>query len=101
MWFGRGVIDPDDLVGVECDVFIPAALGGMIHKGNADSLWRHRRLIAQFGADVVLVLSADAVYTLDYRDLVDDHLARDADAPAGVGGTPSVRASRERRGAPP
>jgi glutamate dehydrogenase (NAD(P)+) len=29
-------IDPDDLVAVPCDVFIPAALGGMIHEGNAD-----------------------------------------------------------------
>src|ERR687893_60504 len=31
-------IDPDDLVSVECDVFIPAALGGMIHEGNADRM---------------------------------------------------------------
>jgi len=31
-------IDPDDLIGVECDVFIPAALGGMIHEGNADRM---------------------------------------------------------------
>jgi glutamate dehydrogenase (NAD(P)+) len=28
-------IEPDDLVAVPCDVFIPAALGGMIHEGNA------------------------------------------------------------------
>lgn len=48
-------------------------------EGNADALWRHHRLIAEFGADVILVLSADAVYTLDYRDVVDAHLARDAD----------------------
>jgi glucose-1-phosphate adenylyltransferase len=48
-------------------------------EGNADALWRHHRLIAEFGADVVLVLSADAVYTLDYRDVVDAHLQRDAD----------------------
>ena len=48
-------------------------------EGNADALWRHRRLIGEFGADVVLVLSADAVYTLDYRDVVDAHLERDAD----------------------
>ena len=48
-------------------------------EGNADALWRHHRLIAEFGADVVLVLSADAVYTLDYRDVVDAHLAHDAD----------------------
>jgi glutamate dehydrogenase (NAD(P)+) len=32
---GAERIDPDDLVGVPCDVFIPAALGGMIHEGNA------------------------------------------------------------------
>ena len=31
-------IGPDDLVGLECDVFIPAALGGMIHEGNADRM---------------------------------------------------------------
>ncbi len=31
-------IDPDDLVAVPCDVFIPAALGGMIHEGNADRM---------------------------------------------------------------
>ena len=47
--------------------------------GNADALWRHHRLIGEFAADVVLVLSADAVYTLDYRDVVDAHLERDAD----------------------
>jgi glutamate dehydrogenase (NAD(P)+) len=31
-------IDPDDLVAVPCDVFIPAALGGMIHEHNADRM---------------------------------------------------------------
>jgi glutamate dehydrogenase (NAD(P)+) len=31
-------IDPEDLLAIECDVFIPAALGGMIHKQNADRL---------------------------------------------------------------
>jgi glutamate dehydrogenase/leucine dehydrogenase len=31
-------IDPEDLIEVECDVFIPAALGGMIREDNADRL---------------------------------------------------------------
>jgi len=31
-------IDSDDLIAVPCDVFIPAALGGMIHEGNADRM---------------------------------------------------------------
>jgi glutamate dehydrogenase (NAD(P)+) len=35
---GAEPIDADDLVAVECDVFIPAALGGMIHEGNADRM---------------------------------------------------------------
>ena len=37
---GDGVeeISADDLVALECDVFIPAALGGMIHESNADSM---------------------------------------------------------------
>jgi len=35
---GAEQLDPDDLVGLECDVFIPAALGGMIHKANADRM---------------------------------------------------------------
>ena len=47
--------------------------------GNADALWRHRELIGEFAADVILVLSADAVYTLDYRDVVAAHLEAEAD----------------------
>ncbi len=31
-------MDPDDLIEVPCDVFLPAALGGMIHEGNADRM---------------------------------------------------------------
>jgi glutamate dehydrogenase (NAD(P)+) len=35
---GADEIDPEDLVALECDVFIPAALGGMIHNDNADRM---------------------------------------------------------------
>jgi glutamate dehydrogenase (NAD(P)+) len=35
---GAEPISPDELLGLECDVFIPAALGGMINAGNADAL---------------------------------------------------------------
>ena len=31
-------IAPDDLLGLDCDLFVPAALGGMIHGDNADRL---------------------------------------------------------------
>ena len=35
---GAESIDADDLLEVECEVFIPAALGGMIHERNADRM---------------------------------------------------------------
>ena len=35
---GVDTIEPDDLLAVPCDVFIPAALGGMIHEHNADRM---------------------------------------------------------------
>jgi glutamate dehydrogenase (NAD(P)+) len=35
---GAEIIDPEDLIAVPCDVFIPAALGGMIHEHNADRM---------------------------------------------------------------
>ena len=35
---GADEIAPDDLVALECDVFIPAALGGMLHADNADRM---------------------------------------------------------------
>ena len=44
------------------------------YAGNADAIQRNRHVIADFGADVLLVLSADHVYKLDYRDVVERHL---------------------------
>ena len=35
---GAEPIPAEDLLGIECDVLIPAALGGMIHEHNADSI---------------------------------------------------------------
>jgi len=51
-------IDPDDLIAVECDVFIPAALGGMIHEGNADRM-QCKMLIE--GANSPTTPAADAI----------------------------------------
>ena len=35
---GAEAIGADDLLGLECDLFVPAALGGMIHADNAERL---------------------------------------------------------------
>ncbi len=55
---GSEKIDPDDLVAVECDVLIPAALGGMIHEGNVERL-SCKMLIE--GANSPTTPAADAV----------------------------------------
>ncbi len=47
-------------------------------EGNADALYRQAAFIRQFAPDLVLVLSADHLYTLDYRDVVDTHLKEEA-----------------------
>jgi len=44
------------------------------YRGNADALHRTGEEIAAFDADVLLVLSADHVYRLDYRDVLEEHL---------------------------
>jgi glucose-1-phosphate adenylyltransferase len=42
-------------------------------RGNADELFRFRDQLSDFDPDVVLVMSADHVYRLDYRDVLDSH----------------------------
>src|SRR3954452_9397275 len=42
-------------------------------RGNADELVRFRDQVADFDPDVVLVMSADHVYRLDYSDVLDTH----------------------------
>jgi glucose-1-phosphate adenylyltransferase len=48
------------------------------HEGNADAIWRNRQLIAEHDPEVVLVLSADHVYRLDYGEVLARHRDRRA-----------------------
>jgi glucose-1-phosphate adenylyltransferase len=52
---------------------------GGFTEGTADGLWRQAELIRRFDPDALVVVSADAVYKLDYRAVVDDHLASGAE----------------------
>ena len=49
------------------------------YEGNADAIHRNREAIEAFDPEVVLVLSADAVYTLDYGRVLEGHLEREAE----------------------
>ena len=57
---GAEPIDPEELVGLECDVFIPAALGGMIREDNADSM---RCRVVLEGANSPTTPAADQILT--------------------------------------
>jgi glucose-1-phosphate adenylyltransferase len=54
------------------------------HQGTADAVWRNAALIREFGPDVLLVVSADAVYRMDYADVVATHLDGGADVTMAV-----------------
>src|SRR3954451_6845185 len=69
---GAEQIDPDDLVAIECDVFIPAALGGMIHADNADRM--QCRLIVE-GANSPTTPKADEILNDKGVHIVPDVLA--------------------------
>jgi glucose-1-phosphate adenylyltransferase len=53
---------------------------GAWHEGNADAIYQNRDLIRAADPDLLLVLSADHVYKLDYNDVIDRHLASGAEA---------------------
>src|SRR5215213_2461985 len=52
--------------------------GGWV-SGTANLLWRQAELIREFGADALVVVSSDAVYKLDYREVVEAHLGSGAE----------------------
>jgi glucose-1-phosphate adenylyltransferase len=52
---------------------------GGFAQGTADVLWRHTELMRAFEPDVLIILSSDAVYALDYEQVVRGHLDGDAD----------------------
>ena len=66
------------------------------YRGNADAIYRSREAIAEFDPEVVLVLSADAVYKLDYRQVVERH--RDSAAEATIVTTRVAREEASRFG---
>jgi glucose-1-phosphate adenylyltransferase len=52
--------------------------GGWV-SGTANLLWRQADLIREYGADALVVVSSDAVYKLDYREVVESHLGSGAE----------------------
>jgi glutamate dehydrogenase (NAD(P)+) len=55
---GVEAVEAEEFMRTECDVFIPAALGGMIHEGNADDM--RCRLVIE-GANSPMTPNADGI----------------------------------------
>ena len=67
---------------------------GGFTQGNADAIYCNRRFIREFAPDVLLVLSADHIYKLDYRDVIAAHQERQADVTMVTTRRPIEQASR-------
>ena len=67
---------------------------GGFAEGNADAIYRHRRLIREFAPDLLVVLSADHVYKLDYTDVIGEHLRREAEVTIVTKEVPIEEATR-------
>ncbi|MCP9495354.1 MAG: glucose-1-phosphate adenylyltransferase [Pyrinomonadaceae bacterium MAG19_C2-C3] len=67
---------------------------GGFASGNADAIYRHRRLIQEFAPDLLIVLSADHIYKLDFRDVIEHHLKTQAGVTVVTTKVPKAEASR-------
>ena len=67
---------------------------GGFAEGNADAIYRHRDFIREFDPDILVVLSADHVYKLNYRNVIDRHLDHKADVTMVTTQIPREEASR-------
>ena len=52
------------------------------YKGTADAVYQNLEFIEQSEPDLVMILSGDHVYRMDYRNMVDYHLRKKADVTA-------------------
>ena len=69
---GVDAIEPDELLALDCDVFIPAALGGMVNRGNAERM--RCKLIIE-GANSPTTPAADEILADKGVSVVPDVLA--------------------------
>ena len=71
-----------------------AKKGGAWYRGTANAVWQNRRFIERYDPEVVLVLSGDHIYRMDYRKLLERHRESGADATIAVIKVPIAEASR-------
>ena len=63
------------------------------YRGTADSIYQNLTLLQQERPQQVLILSGDHVYKMNYREMMDFHLSRDADLTVAAVMVPRVEGS--------
>jgi|LGVF01.2.fsa_nt_gb glucose-1-phosphate adenylyltransferase len=53
--------------------------GELWQKGTAHAILQHFRFIEQHNPDYVLILSGDHIYKMDYNNLINEHIKKEAD----------------------
>ncbi len=67
---------------------------GETYRGTADAVRRNLELVRNFRPDAVLVLAADHIYRMDYREMISFHAYFKADVTMAVRTVPIWQASR-------
>ncbi len=64
------------------------------YAGTADAVWQNRNFLARFNPELVLVLSGDHIYKMDYAEMIALHRERKADLTIAMQRVPWEETSR-------
>ncbi|MGD6795377.1 glucose-1-phosphate adenylyltransferase [Metabacillus indicus] len=64
------------------------------YKGTASAIYQNLNYLKQYDPEYVLILSGDHIYKMDYSDMLDYHIEKDADVSISVKEVPWDEASR-------
>ena len=68
--------------------------GGSWYLGTADAIYHNIDFIDMYNPEHVLILSGDHIYKMNYRIMLEEHIAKDADLTVSVKEVPWEEASR-------
>jgi glucose-1-phosphate adenylyltransferase len=68
--------------------------GGNWYKGTSDAIYQNMSFIENYDPEYVLILSGDHIYKMNYREMLDYHKEKQADATIAVIDVPLKEASR-------
>ncbi|MBP6874938.1 MAG: glucose-1-phosphate adenylyltransferase [Candidatus Eisenbacteria bacterium] len=78
-----GVGEPWDFIGLErgAKILPPyhAAEGSDWYRGNADAVLQNLNYLRGFDTEIALIVSGDHIYSMDYRQILIEHVERGAD----------------------